>query len=389
MKRPAFELADIIRLYKTEFQKTYPHYTVGHKVLHALEQCRTAALGGHVDACDRCGNIRISYNSCRNRHCPKCQSINRERWIYNRTEDLLPCTYFHVVFTIPEQINTWCLQFPTALYNILFSAASDTIEVFSKDRKYLGAQAGMIALLHTWGQNLTLHPHIHMIVPGGGVTPCGEWKGVRSKGKYLFPVKAMSVVFRAKFMQCLIKLLDDRQHSMDVKTRHELFNKSWVVYAKQPFDGPQGVIEYLGRYTHKVAISNHRIKSIEDGKVSFQYKDYRLGGKQSVMTLTAMEFLRRFCLHILPKGFRKIRHYGFLANRNRNKLRWQQKRQGVIAQAKTKKDWKQISKEILHFDVEACPCCNEGKMIRLYSFDANAPPDIALVPLSPFSITVK
>lgn len=212
MKLPTFELADIIRLYKSEFIKVHSPHASALKVLHALEKCRTAALGGHVDVCDSCSHLRISYNSCRNRHCPKCQSTNRERWIQARKQDLLPCTYFHVVFTLPEQLNPYCIHYPGGVYDILFAASKETVEVFSKDPKYLGAQAGMISLLHTWGQNLTLHPHVHMIVPGGGITGGGKWKKVRNQGKFLFPVKAMSIVFRGKFMQGLLRLLEDKNN---------------------------------------------------------------------------------------------------------------------------------------------------------------------------------
>lgn len=378
MTQPTFELADIIRLYKSEFINFHPPHASALKVLHALVKCRTAALGGHVDVCDSCSHLRFSYNSCRNRHCPKCQSTNRERWIHARTQDLLPCTYFHVVFTLPEQINPFCLQYPGGVYDILFTASKDTVEAFSKDPKYLGAQLGMISLLHTWGQNLTLHPHVHMIVPGGGVTKSGNWKEARSSGKFLFPVKAMSIVFRAKFMQGLLRLLIEKKQPMDKAIRNKLYEKPWIVFAKRPFLGPNQVIEYLGRYTHKIAISNHRIKAINQGKVTFSYKDYRHHGKQSEMTLDAKEFLRRFCLHILPKGFRKIRHYGFLASRNKKKLRLQQKRQGIVSQTKEKPKWKEITLEKLGFDVDACPCCKGGKMIRIQSFAANAPPPYIL-----------
>lgn len=376
MKLPTLELADIIRLYKSEFIKVHSPHASALKVLDALEKCRTAALGGHVDVCDSCSHLRISYNSCRNRHCPKCQSTNRERWIHARTQDLLPCSYFHVVFTLPEQINPFCIHYPGAVYDILFTASKDTVEAFSKDPKYLGAQPGMISLLHTWGQNLTLHPHVHMIVPGGGITASGKWKKARNQGKFLFPVKAMSVVFRGKFMQGLLRLLAAKKQPLDKMIRNKLYEKPWVVYAKRPFLGPDQVIEYLGRYTHKIAISNHRIKAIEKGKVTFSYKDYRKGGKQSEMTLEASEFLRRFCLHILPKGFRKIRHYGFLATRNKQKLRLQQFCLGVLKQAKGKPNWKEISLEKLGFDVDACPCCTGGKMIRMQSFAAHAPPEL-------------
>ncbi|MEJ7826879.1 MAG: transposase, partial [Segetibacter sp.] len=252
----------------------------------------------------------ISYNSCRNRHCPKCQAVNRERWITAQQKQLLPVPYFHVVFTLPQEMNLYCLAHASSLYNLLFKVSKATIETFATDTKHLGAIAGMVSILHTWGQNLILHPHIHMIVPAGGFTLCGHWKHTKNKGRYLFPVKAMSIVFKNKFMQGLQTLIKEYNlPSLSDDDRKKLYSKSWVVYAKQPFGGPEQVIEYLARYSHKVAISNHRITAIADGKVSFRYKDYADGCKQKTMTLEATEFLRRFCLHILPKGFRKIRHY--------------------------------------------------------------------------------
>lgn len=374
MTKPAFELAGILRDYGSAYiQKHAPHPQV-LRTLDALMRCRTNALGGHVDVCYSCSHVRISYNSCRNRHCPKCQTTNRERWILSREQDLLPVTYFHVVFTLPQQINTYCLEYPQALYNLLFSASKETVEAFARDEKHLGANPGMISVLHTWGQNLSLHPHVHMIVPGGGVTQVQGWKNAKSQGDFLFPVKAMSRVYRAKFMEKLLLFLKERNQVMDKPLRQMLYQKEWVVYAKKPLLGPKQVIEYLGRYSHKIAISNHRIVSVNQGQVSFRYKDYNKGGKQGVMTLDATEFLRRFCLHILPKGFRKIRHYGILASRNKPRLRLQQYVMGQPPVKKQKPDWKQVCKEKLGFDVEACPCCKTGRLIRIFSFEANAPP---------------
>lgn len=374
MIKPLYELADIIKQHKhTFFSQHHPHLNTV-RVLHALELCRTSALGGHVDACNTCGHKRISYNSCRNRHCPKCQTTNREQWIMQRQKDLLPVGYFHVVFTIPEQINTFCMHHPEAVYTILFDAAKQTIESFAQDEKHLGAQTGIISVLHTWGQNLSLHPHVHMIVPAGGISRAGFWKHAKSNGKFLFPVKALSVVFKNKFMEQLRALLVKLKTPLEPTLRSQLYQKQWVVYAKQPFAGPEQVIEYLGRYSHKIAISNHRIKNVTKDEVHFMYKDYAQGGKQKTMALKATEFLRRFCLHILPHGFRKIRHYGILASRNKPKLRSKQLQMGVLPKATKKLDWKQLTKEKLGFDVDQCPCCKTGKMIRLLSFEANAPP---------------
>jgi hypothetical protein len=373
MSKPGHELAEIIGQYKTLFIQKYQPLKQHLKVLGAIEKCRTAALGGHVDGCDSCGHIRISYNSCRNRHCPKCQGTNKERWILSRQQQLLPVSYFHVVFTLPQELNHWCLHYPAAMYDLLFAASKQTLTAFAGDEKHLGAMPGMISVLHTWGQNLSLHPHVHMIVPGGGVTAAGYWKNAKNRGSFLFPVKAMSTVFKHKYMEGFLKFIQTQNIGIEKMLRETLYNKSWVVYAKQPFGGPAQVIEYLGRYTHKVAISNHRIRSIADGRVSFMYKDYADGCKQKQMTLEATEFLRRFSMHILPPGFRKIRHYGFLANANAALLQMQQKQLGV-ATIKIKKDWKTLAKEKMNYDVNLCPCCKKGKMATLYHFNANAPP---------------
>lgn len=374
MAAAEYELAQIVRQFRDAFVTKHQPLRQQLRVLDAIAVCRTAALGGHVDACDSCGHIRISYNSCRNRHCPKCQGTQREKWIDARQQKLLPVQYFHVVFTLPQELNRYCMHYPTALYNLLFACSKSTIETFAADSKHLGAIAGMISVLHTWGQNLMLHPHVHMIVPAGGFTPCGHWKHTKQKGKYLFPVKAMSIVYKNKFMEGLLaSITENNMPPLCIADRKLLYNKPWVVYAKQPFGGPGQVIEYLGRYTHKVAISNHRITRIDDQKVSFRYKDYSDGCKQKQLTLEGTEFLRRFCLHILPRGFRKIRHYGFLSNRSGPAFKQQQLQMGVIP-AKPTTGWKMIAKEKLHYDVDQCPCCKKGKMQELLSFDNNGPP---------------
>ena len=374
MTKPILELAQIIKEYKKTFidqQNPLKHHL---RVLNAIEHCRTDYLGGHVDKCDACGHLRISYNSCRNRHCPKCQGTNRERWILDRQKDLLPTNYFHVVFTLPHELNSLCLKHPAQLYNILFQASKETILTFGDDPKHLGAQTGLIAVLHTWGQNLSLHPHVHCIVPGGGITNAGYWKNTKNNGQFLFPVKAMSMVYKAKFVEKLKHFFNESKQVLDSSFRRQLYDKKWVVYAKHPFLGPKQVIEYLGRYSHKIAISNHRLKSIENRKVSFSYKDYAHGSTQKLMTLEAEEFLRRFCLHILPPRFMKIRHYGILASRSKPKLKMQQMKLGVIIIKKEKIHWKEITKIKFGYDVDVCPCCKTGKMIRLLSFNPHAPP---------------
>lgn len=373
--KPRFEIAQIISLYGDDFERKSVVLKHHSRTLHALKICRTSALGGHIERCnnDSCNHERISYNSCRNRHCPKCQTTNRERWILARKEDLLNCTYFHVVFTIPQELNAYCLKYPRELYNILFQTGRDTLFAFGKDKKHLGAQMGAISVLHTWGQNLSLHPHVHLIVPGGGVTKDNEWKNSASNGDFLFPIRAMAAVYRGKFMEKFLAFVKENKIPLEVKTRRLLYDKNWAVYAKQPFKGPAAVIEYLGRYSHKIAISNHRIKSIENGKITFTYKDYAHGSVQKLMTLEANEFLRRFCLHILPPKFVKIRHYGILASRIKYKLKMEQIKQGILP-TKEKPDYKTIAKTHLNFDVVQCPCCKIGKMIIVMQFGANAPP---------------
>ena len=292
-ERRRSEVADVLR--NTDFEKL--RLTVHHqKTLRSIQQCRTAALGGHVDACDECGMVSVSYNSCRNRHCPKCQGHKREEWIQNREADLLPCTYYHLVFTLPVELNSLALTQPALLYKTLFDAGWATLQQFGHTQ---GLQLGMIAVLHTWGQNLSLHPHVHCIVPGGGIDEHGKWKRQIRSDKYLFSVKALSKVYRAKYVQQL------RTGGIDDKQLIEsLFQKDWVVYAKQAFGGPKQVIEYLGRYTHKVAISNHRIEEVNETEVRFHYKDYRDGGKSQTMTLT--HIAAQICSNV-KKGIRFVK----------------------------------------------------------------------------------
>lgn len=263
-------------------------------------------MGGRIEQCDKCGKRHLFYNSCRNRHCPGCQGHKRQQWIQARESELLPVGYYHVVFTLPGELTPLALSHPKELYNILFKSAWATLCQFGKNQ---GLQPGMIAVLHTWGQNISLHPHLHCIVPAGGTDKKGQWQSAGRSKKYLYSVKAMSKVFRAKFVAHMRKIQLGDQDLYDA-----LFRKNWVVYAKRPFARPHDVIAYLGRYTHKVAISNHRIKAVEKDHVQFSYKDYRQGAKQKQMRLTHGEFIRRFAQHILPKGFVRIRHYGILSS---------------------------------------------------------------------------
>ena len=309
--RPVIEVADVLEAYWSQVEQSANINSWQLRTLGAVMCCRSAAMGSHADGCSSCGHLRISYNSCRNRHCPQCQGLQREQWIQAREAELLPVPYFHVVFTLPDTLHALCMHQPAVMYNILFDAVWDTVNSFGHDAKWLGAQTGMIAILHTWGQTMTLHPHLHCIVPGGGLTKQNKWRTAKSDGKYLFNVKAMGKVFRGKF----ITLLKDRlpQHT-DKVLLSSLYKQPWVVFAKKPFRSPHSVIEYLGRYTHKIAISNHRLQKLEDGKVDFTYKDYRRGSAAKTMQLGGMEFIRRFSMHILPKGFVRIRHFGILSS---------------------------------------------------------------------------
>ena len=351
--QPKCEIADVLRRVNTDKGS----YTIHQqKTLRAIAQCRTAALGGHVDACDECGNIRVSYNSCRNRHCPKCQGHKREEWIQKREADLLPCAYYHVVFTLPHELNALTLHRPRVVYDALFASVWATLQQFSKTA---GVQLGMISVLHTWGQNLSLHPHLHCIVPGGGINSNGKWQRRMKSDKYLFDAKSLSNVFRAKYVAQL------RQSGIEDKALLDsLFGKEWVVYAKRPFGGPKQVIEYLGRYTHKVAISNHRIQSVDDASVSFTYKDYFDGGSTKLMTLSNNEFVRRFSMHILPPRFVRIRHYGILSSSwKRGKL--QQLQQQLHVQRPETKPKTMLGK---------CPCCKTGTLITIDVFGKRGPP---------------
>ena len=330
MTRPAVEVADILR---AQGQRFLDRYRLGLdfqqlKALRAIQRCRTAVLGGHRDSCQSCGYQAISYNSCRNRHCPKCQTQARERWLAARQREPLDTSYFHVVFTAPHELNVLALENPRLFYDLLFTAAAQTLLGIASDAKHLGAEIGVIAILHTWGQNLLLHPHIHCVIPAGGLSRDPR-RWLRPRYPFFLPVKVLSRVFRGKFLaglkrlyrrnklQCAgpaATLADPRQFSQFIRCLHR---HDWVVYAKPAFGGPLQVLRYLGRYTHRVAISNHRLLAFEQERVTFRWKDYAHGSKQGRMTLDAAEFLRRFFLHVLPKGFVRIRHFGFLANRFR------------------------------------------------------------------------
>jgi hypothetical protein len=330
MTRPTLEVADILHAQGDRFLKRY-RSSFGFqqlKAFRAILRCRTAALGGHRDVCQSCGYQAISYNSCRNRHCPKCQAQARERWLTARERELFDTSYFHVVFTVPHELNLLALENPRLFYDLLFTASAQTLLEIASDPKHLGAEIGVIGILHTWGQNLLLHPHLHCLIPAGGLS-LDQRRWVRPRYPFFLPVKVLSRVFRGKFLaglkrlyrrqklQCAgpaAALADPREFRQLIRRLHR---HDWVVYAKPAFGGPVQVLRYLGRYTHRVAISNHRLLAFDQERVTFRWKDYAHDGKQGQMTLAATEFLRRFFLHVLPKGFVRIRHFGFLANRFR------------------------------------------------------------------------
>jgi Putative transposase/Transposase zinc-binding domain len=333
MTRPPWEVADVIQRGGSRFLDryrrclTYPQV----KVLNAIARCRTAALGGHRDQCDRCGHQTISYNSCRNRHCPKCQTNVRDRWLRARQQELLPVTYYHVVFSVPHRLVPLIWQNKRVLFALLFEASAATLLEVAADPKRLGAHIGFLSVLHTWSQTLQPHPHVHCVVPGGGLSPDHQcW--IHSRPRFFLPVRVLSRAFRGKFIAGLKRLFHKHdlqffgacQHLSDAKAfsafLRTLFREDWVVYAKKPFGGPEHVLHYLARYTHRVAISNHRLLNVTDQEVTFRWKDYAHHSKSRAMTLTHEEFLRRFFQHILPTGFPRIRYFGFLANRHRSLL---------------------------------------------------------------------
>lgn len=333
MSRPPFEVADVIRIAGARFRERYQASLTWPqiKVLDAIARCRTSALGGHRDQCMRCGHQAISYNSCRNRHCPKCQSNARNLWLHKRLQELLPVNYFHLVFSVPHTLIPLIWQNKKVLFRLLFQASAATLLQVASDPKRLGAQIGFLCILHTWGQTLQPHPHIHCVIPGGGLSS-DHSRWIASRSSFFLPVKVLSRVFRGKFVAGLrrafrnhqlrfygecMPLAQEKNFTVFLRT---LFQQDWIVYAKPPFGGPEHVLHYLARYTHRVAISNHRLLSVSDSTVSFRWKDYARASRARIMTLSCQEFLRRFLQHVLPKGFPRIRYFGWLANRTRKEL---------------------------------------------------------------------
>lgn len=330
MDRPPLEVADLVRAAGQAFiERSRSWISWKHiKVLLAIVRCRTSVLGGHLDECTRCGHRAISYNSCRNRHCPKCQASARERWLEKRRRELLPTPYVHVVFTLPRPLAPLALQNKKVVYDLLFRTSAETLLGVARDPQHLGAEIGFFSVLHTWSQKLELHPHVHCVVPAGGLS-ADHTRWIKPRYDFFLPVKVLSRVFRGKFVAALKRAFEDGQLSFhgDLKLLAQpkifaawlrpLFRKDWVVYAKRPFGGPEYVLRYLGRYTHRVAISNHRLLSFADGKVTFRWRDSAHNNEQKLMSLALDEFLRRFLLHLLPQGFVRIRNFGFLAHRRR------------------------------------------------------------------------
>ena len=372
--RPVFEVADVLRAGLAKHELRHPLSEVQRKACNAILNCRTAALGGHLEACTGCGTLSVSYNSCRHRACPKCQWPAQVKWVQERMGELLNTTYFHIVFTVPHTLNPLFLSNDAALYNLLMRCAWETLDHLARQPQWLGAQTGTLAVLHTWGQKIDFHPHVHCVVPGGGVLPDGSWKP--AKRGFFIPVRVMSALFRGKFLAALKQMRQAgglEYHGSAAALADDgafkslmggLYKTGWVVYAKAPMGGPAQVLKYLGRYTHRIAISNRRILSIADGRVTFKYKDRQHNDQEKVLTLDAEEFVRRFLLHVLPAGFHKIRHYGLLAARNRRtKLLAAQLRLAPEAQSQFPDSGTVVTEQPTARP--CCPVCGSSEWVKL------------------------
>jgi hypothetical protein len=377
------EVAQIFRLYGEEYRQQHRLSRPQLRAMRAIELCRTAALGGHVDECEQCGVRTISYNSCRNRHCPKCQSLDKERWLEQRRGELLPVSYFHVVFTVPHELNPLALSNPKWFYDLLFAGASQTLLEIAADPKHLGARIGVLAVLHTWSQTLELHPHLHCIVPGGGLSLDGQRWVPTSRPDYLLPVQVLAALFRGKFLAGVkaaqqagqLILPETLQNPASFQALLDrLYRKAWVVYSKPPFGGPEQVLAYLARYTHRVAISNSRLVQLEGDRVSFTYKDYSQGGRVREMTLPVAEFIRRFLLHVLPEGFVRIRYFGLLSNRHRQRnlarCRELTGQPEVEPPPAASEDWRARMIRLTGQDPLVCPVCGRGHLRRVEELPA-------------------
>ncbi len=379
MVRDGLEVADVFRHFGQAFRDQHGASLSNprRRAMIAIETCRTAALGGHVEQCGDCGHQRVSYNSCGNRNCPKCQGLARAQWLEDRQAELLDVPYYHVVFTVPDEVAVIAFQNQTVLYDILFRAASETLRTIAADPKHLGAEIGFLAVLHTWGQNLLHHPHLHCLVPGGGIAPDGgSW--IPCRPRFFLPVRVLSRMFRGLFLHYLKKAFAADELTFFSAYRHlhepatfrrylaSVHDTEWVVYVKRPFAGPEQVLDYVGRYTHRVAISNSRLVSMDNGKVRFRWKDYRDGNRQKIMTLDAGEFIRRFLIHVLPDGFHRIRYYGFLGNCHRaRKLVLCRELLGMIppAPADPSADYRDRFEALTGRSLRECPHCHAGIMV--------------------------
>jgi Putative transposase/Transposase zinc-binding domain len=393
MDRPKLEVADVFRRYGEAYRQNHGASMSAEerRVMAAIEVCRTAILGGHLERCDQCDYERNCFNSCRDRHCPKCQSLARAQWIEHRQAELLDCPYFHVVFTMPEEIAAIAYQNKEVVYDILFHATAETLKTIAADPKHLGAEIGFFAVLHSWGQNLMFRPHLHCVVPGGGLSADGQ-RWVRCRARFFLSVRVLSRLFRRLFLERIEKafnsgklqffaslgfLRDPYAFAARIASAKE---SEWVVYAKRPFAGPQQVLDYVGRYTHRVAISNNRLVDIENGRVQFHWKDYRDNSQIKVMDLGADEFIRRFLLHVLPEGFQRIRYYGFLANRDRRKklaLCRQLLGMQTLSQTTSVKNYRERYQELTGRSLTLCPRCQRGQMVIVESL----PPALCRVPV--------
>jgi hypothetical protein len=373
--KPAFEVANIVREHGKELIAKGKLTSGQKKVMTAIGNCRTSILGGHQEKCSNhaCSFERYAYNGCRDRHCPKCNGLKREKWVAQRKADALPVPYFHVVFTIPSSLETLSLSHAVIIYNLLFKSAWDTLCFFASNHNHLGANMGMVAILHTWGQNLMRHTHIHCLVPAGGIDRQGKWRNSKKEGKFFVHVKKLSRVFRGKFTDGLIDLQNQKMIQLDqelipkLKYLHPLYRKQWVVYAKKPFPSSHKVVEYIGRYSHRVAISNHRIKQFQDGVVTFSWIDYRTS-KEGLLHLHATDFLQRFFSHVLPIGFMKIRHYGILSSRNKaENIRMVRGQFNVPALSVPVKglNWIQTFELLYGRHPKLCPCCGIGILVAV------------------------
>jgi Putative transposase/Transposase zinc-binding domain len=393
MDRPKLEVADVFRRYGKAYRQNHGASMSAEerRVMAAIEVCRTAILGGHLERCDQCDYERNCFNSCRDRHCPKCQSLARAQWIEHRQAELLDCPYFHVVFTVPEEIAAIAYQNKEVVYDILFHATAETLKTIAADPKHLGAEIGFFAVLHSWGQNLMFRPHLHCVVPGGGLSADGQ-RWVRCRARFFLSVRVLSRLFRRLFLERIEKafnsgklqffaslefLRDPYAFAARIASAKE---SEWVVYAKRPFAGPQQVLDYVGRYTHRVAISNNRLVDIENGRVQFHWKDYRDNSQIKVMDLEADEFIRRFLLHVLPESFQRIRYYGFLANRDRRKklaLCRQLLGMQTLSQTTSVKNYRERYQELTGRSLTLCPRCQRGQMVIVESL----PPALCRVPV--------